>query len=111
MLPRPRDSRVVGPVTEYLRNLLIEDPAEHDRAVQAVRALLNMPEGAMLLELLEKAVLYRSLPAGVLDGALREHNGQATLTLEITELKHAILAKERTGTERGNRRNRGHSSG
>ena len=89
------DPRVIGPVEEYLRALAADDPPEHDRVVSGIRALLNQPEAAILLNLLGNSVLLRTIPVTVSDGALRELNGARTLASELVRLKDASTLSER----------------
>lgn len=97
----PRRLSKPGPIIEYISGLESSKMNREAReVVRAVRACLSTPEGAMLLELLDKAVLERSISLDADPRALDANNAQSFIALDLRRILSdefdAILADEKT---------------
>lgn len=82
-----------GPVLRYLQCL----PQKERAQVQAaVRSLLQQPDGAILLELLQKSVIERTVPITGDQRALDALNAQRFIVSDLKRLtdEHSYLTTE-----------------
>lgn len=82
----PRLLNEPGPVLTYLSKLKQIDPARADATIGAVRALLSQPDGAILLDLLEKSTTLLVTPILADDRALFARNAQAILASDLRRI-------------------------
>jgi hypothetical protein len=83
-LPRPLSEP--GPVLAYLSRLREKNPKLADDTILDVRAILQTPGGAILLDLLEKSTLLAPLPVMSEERALAARNAQAILALDLRRI-------------------------
>ena len=81
-----REMPSLGFIGDYLNWIRNEDPVASDRLEADLVATFTSPEGLRVLKLFEKSILYRPIPDGVSDCALREANAVRNLILEIRRL-------------------------
>ena len=80
----PRRLSNPGPVIEYVAELQRAGlKKEAGQAVEAIRSCLQTPDGAILLELLDKAILERSIPISDDPRALDANNAQSFIALDL----------------------------
>jgi len=83
----PRRLSEPGPLMSYIN--MLEQIGMRDEAriaVDAVRSVLGSKEGAILLELLEKAILERSIPISSDPRALDANNAQSFIPLDLRRI-------------------------
>tara|TARA_R110000851_G_scaffold308778_1_gene467893 strand:+ start:26387 stop:26731 length:345 start_codon:yes stop_codon:yes gene_type:complete len=84
-LPRPRSKP--GPLIEYISELKQAGlKKQADIVVGAVRSSLNSKDGAILLELLEKSILERSIDISADPRALDANNAQSFIALDLRRI-------------------------
>jgi len=107
-MPLPRPLNEPGPVLSYLAKLQNSGHADQaDKAIDAVRALMLTPDGAMLLELLEVSTSL-SL-TGVLqdERALAARNAQSFIASDLRRIvsdEYEQLLERQANAGRGRRR-------
>lgn len=80
----PRRLSKPGPIVEYIAELQRAGmKKEADGAIEAIRSCLSTPEGAILLELLDKAILERCIPISDDPRALDANNAQSFIALDL----------------------------
>lgn len=86
-----------GPILEYLNWLLDHDEPASIETARAIKTMLKTPEGAILLDLLQKSLEMRVLPMGSDHSALAERNAQCFILSDLrrllTDETDQILAK------------------
>ena len=86
----PRRLSKPGPLLEYLQVLQTSnDPKVRAKAgavISAVRSCLSSHDGAILLDLLEKSTLLRSIPIDQDPRALDANNAQSFIALDLRRI-------------------------
>lgn len=112
----PRRLSEPGPLLEYIAHLQRSGAPEHRRLAleiqTAVKECLTSRGGVILLELLDKAILERSIPIGADPRALDAINAQSFIALDLRRIASnetdAALAEHSTDAgSRHRRRKRG----
>lgn len=89
-MPLPRRLSEPGPILEYLESMMRSgSPQLRSRAIEtaeAVRRCLLTPEGAILLDLLDKSILERSIPISSDPRALDANNAQGFIALDLRRI-------------------------
>ncbi|GLO70340.1 hypothetical protein MACH17_18570 [Phaeobacter inhibens] len=112
----PRRISEPGPLLEYINQLLRGGQPEHvklAREIQrAVKTCLASKEGVILLDLLDKAILERTVPTTYDPRALDALNAQSFIALDLRRIasNETDAALEAHSTDTGTRR-RGHPRG
>ncbi len=100
-LPRPLNEP--GPVLTYLSKLSAVNSDLAEATIGAVRAIMQTPDGAILLDLLEKSTTLSVLPILSDDRALLARNAQALIPSDlrrITSDEHEQLLLAKAGAKR-----------
>lgn len=92
-----------GPLLNYLTWLRQSDPKAADKTVAAIRAALSTPDGAILLDLLEKSTKDLLVPILADPRALEARNAQSFIPLDLRrilsdETEQLLQRKTDTGT-------------
>jgi hypothetical protein len=83
----PRRFSGIGPVIEYIAHLESNGlRLQAKQAVAAVRSVLNSPEGAIVLDLLDKATLERAIDLSADPRALDAINAQSFIALDLRRI-------------------------
>lgn len=82
----PRQHSEAGPVLKYLEKLGQTDPVAWERVTPVIADLLRTPEGAMLLDLLEKSTLFSLTPVSADPRASEARNAQAFIALDLRRI-------------------------
>ncbi|GGE29955.1 hypothetical protein GCM10011360_17530 [Primorskyibacter flagellatus] len=84
----PRRLSEPGPLIEYISELrrLPAKRKEAKELIDAIRATLRTPDGSILLDLLEKATLLRSIPITADPRALDAINAQSFIALDLRRI-------------------------
>lgn len=82
----PRLLNEPGPILTYLSRLRQVDSARADATIGAIRSLLSQPDGAILLDLLEKSTTLLVTPILADDRALFARNAQAILASDLRRI-------------------------
>lgn len=81
-----KEMSVSGPLTGYLAQMRTENPQGADGLEADLIKVFTSDEGLRVLKLFEKSILYRSIPDGSEDRALREANALRNHVLEIRRI-------------------------
>ncbi|MCB2105011.1 MAG: hypothetical protein KDE10_11055 [Rhodobacteraceae bacterium] len=95
-LPEP------GPLLEYLQWLRSSDVQASEKARLAIRSMLSTSDGAMFMELLEKAVLYRANAILGDSRALEARNAQGLIAFDLRRIasdEHEQLLERQTNLQ------------
>jgi hypothetical protein len=96
-MPLPLRLSKPGPILEYIEWLSGADEPTAIETARAIKAMLKTPEGAILLDLLQKSLEMRVLPMGSVHSALAERNAQCFILSDLrrllTDETDQILAK------------------
>lgn len=85
-MPLPLPLNEPGPVLTYLSKLRNLDAARADATIAAVRTVLSLPDGAILLDLLEKSTALSLVPILADERALFARNAQAILASDLRRI-------------------------
>jgi hypothetical protein len=102
-MPLPRPLNDAGPLLGYLSRLSGVNRDLADATVGAVRAVLSTPDGAMLLDLLEKSTLLSVMPVLSDDRALCARNAQALICSDLRRImsdEHEQILRAKAGAKR-----------
>jgi len=80
LLPEP------GPLLTYLAKVYAIDKEKHRDVMEAVRAALSTPEGAILMELLQKSIELSPIPISDDGRALSARNAQAFIAHDLRRI-------------------------
>jgi len=107
----PRRLSKPGPIMDYIAELQRAGMKRHaDFAVGAIRSTFKSPDGAKVLDLLEKATLERSIDPSADPRALDANNAQSFIALDLRRIlsdefdaktEHAPPRVGTTGRRRG----------
>lgn len=105
----PRRLSEPGPLLEYLGRLRSTGQDHTALKVEdAIRAMLRTDEGAIFLDLLDKAVLLSAFPAVADERALVARNAQGLLALDLRRIlsdeSEQVYGTENGPSPRGGRR-------
>jgi len=81
-----KDMPASGFLSEYLNWMRSENPRGSDTLEADIIETFTSKEGLRVLKLFEKAILYRPIPDGSEDRALRESNAVRNFVLEIRRI-------------------------
>lgn len=82
----PRRLSDPGPIIEYIANLERMKSKDARLLVASIRKLLLSPEGLILLKLLDKAILERSVSTSADPRALDALNAQSFIALDLRRI-------------------------
>jgi hypothetical protein len=85
-MPLPLPLCEPGPILTYLSKLRQADPALWEKVRVSLRFLMETPDGAMLLDLLEKATVETVLPILADPRALEARNAQALIARDLRRI-------------------------
>jgi len=85
-MPLPRRQSEPGPILSYLSGLRAADGALADKVMQNVRTMLQTPEGAMFLELLDNSTSLSLVPILADSRALEARNAQAFIAADLRRI-------------------------
>ena len=85
-MPLPLRLSEPGPILQYMSFLRSFDAKTADKVRAAVRSVLSTPDGAILLDLLEKATLKGHVPITADPRALEAINAQSFIPLDLRRI-------------------------
>jgi hypothetical protein len=88
----------IGPIHAYLALI---PPDEEEKALANIRVLFSYPEGAKVMELLEKAILHYTPPSNAPEGALEDNRAQALLVHDLKWTWNRTAYYDRTSFDAG----------
>jgi hypothetical protein len=92
MLPTVNPAET-GPLIQYLKTLALSDgyKTEAREAVEAIKEMLATPQGKILLDLMQKAVIERLVPTTENSSALACRNAQAFIAHDLRRIMNNEL--------------------